>query len=67
MLDLNIESHEVQPQYQDHANIDPIHLNMKHVTNNHHQKVVGEWLYLLVLRMVVGKTIDILQTEHCAQ
>ena len=67
LLDLDLESHEVQPQYQDHPDIDPLHLNLKHVTNNHHQKVVEEWLYLLVLRMVVDHTTDSIQTEHFAQ
>ena len=38
MLDLDLESHEVQTQYQDHVDLDPPHLNLKHVTNHHHQK-----------------------------
>ena len=52
LLDLDLESHEVQPQYQD-VELDPLHLNLKHVTNHHHQKLVEEWLYLLMLWMVV--------------
>ena len=67
MLDLDLESHEAQPQYQDHADLIPLHLNMKHVANHHHQKVVEEWLYLLVLQMVLYQRTDILQTKQCVQ
>ena len=48
-LDLDLESHEVQPQHQDHADLVPLHLNLKHVTKYHHQKEVEDFLYLLVL------------------
>ena len=66
-LDLDLESHEVQPQYQYHVDIIPLHMNLKHVTNHHHQKVVEEWLYLIVLWMVVYLTTYLLQTEHFAE
>ena len=64
---MDLESHEIQPQYQDHVDVDPLHLNLKHVTNHHHQNLVEESLYLLMLRMVVDHTTDLLQTEHSAQ
>ena len=65
-LNMDLEYHEVHPQYQYHVDLVPLHLNLKHVTN-HHQKVVEEWLYLLVLWMVVDQTIDLIQTKHCTQ
>ena len=64
---MDIDSHEFQPQYQDHVDIVPLHLNMKHVTKYHHEKEVEEWLYLLVLQVVVDQTTDLLKTKHCAQ
>ena len=36
-MDLDLESHEVQPQYQDHVDIVPHHMNLKHETKYHHQ------------------------------
>ena len=65
-MDLDLNSHEVQPQYQDHVDLVPLHLNIKHVKKYHHQKEMEEWLYLLVLCIVVDQEIDILQTEHYA-
>ena len=66
-LDLDLESHWVQPQYQDHVGVDPLHLNLKHVTNDLHQKVVEEWLYLLMLQVMVDHATNLLQTENCVQ
>ena len=61
-MDLDLDSHEVQPQYQDHVDLVPLHLNMKHVTKYHRKKEMEECLYLLVLWIVVDQAIDLLQT-----
>ena len=65
-LDLDVDSHEAQPQYQYHANLVPRHLNLKHETKYHHQMEMEECLYLLMLQIVVDQEIDLLQTEQCA-
>ena len=65
-MDLDIDSHEVQPQYQDHVDLFPLHLNLKHVTKYHHQMKIEECLYLIFLRIVVDQATNLLQTEQCA-
>ena len=44
-LDLDIDFHEVQPQYQDHADIVPHHMNLKDETKYHHRIEMEECLY----------------------
>ena len=63
---MDLDSYEVQAQYQDHADLVPLHLNLKHVKKYHNQKEMEECVYRLMLRMMVNQTIDILQTEHFA-
>ena len=63
---MDLDSHEVQPQYQDHVDLVPLHLNLKRVTKYHHQKEMQECLYILMLQMVVDQAIDLFQTEHFA-
>ena len=65
-MDLDIDSHEVQPQPQYHVDLIPHHLNLKHETKYHHQMEMEECLYLLLLRIVVDQATSLLQTEHCA-
>ena len=66
-MDLDIDSHEVHPQYQDHVDLVPHHLNLKHETKYHHQMEMEECLYLLVLWIVMDQAIDLLQIENSAQ
>ena len=64
---MDLDSLEVRPKYQYHVDLVPPHLNIKHNIKYHHQKEMEECLYLILLRMVVDQTIDLLQTEHYAQ
>ena len=62
---MDLHSHEVQPQYQDHVDLVPLHLNLKHKTKYHHKMEMEECLYLLLLRIMVDQATGLLQTEHC--
>ena len=64
-MDMDLDSHEVQPQYQDHVDIVPLYLNLKHKTKYHHQMEMEECLYLILIWIVVDQATNLLQTKQC--